>query len=64
MLLYAKISAICKERKIPISKVEADCGLGNATIRAWRTSSPRVDSLKKVADYLGVPIERLLEDNG
>lgn len=61
-MLYEKILQTCKEKKIPISKLETECGLGNGTIRGWRTSSPRVNSLKKVADYLGVPIERLLED--
>lgn len=60
-MLYEKILKICKEKKISISKLEAECGLGNATIRGWKESSPRVDSLKKVADYLGVPIWELLE---
>lgn len=62
MLLYEKIADLCKERGLAISALETRCGLGNATIRGWKNSSPRVDSLKKVADYLGVTIEKLLED--
>ena len=42
--------------------LEHDAGLGNATIRNWRTSSPSVENAKKVADILGVTIDALLCD--
>lgn len=60
-MLYDKIFSLCKKRNISISRLEKDCGLGNATIRGWRTSTPNSANLKKVADYLGVPIGELLE---
>lgn len=60
-MLYDKIFNLCKKRNISISRLEKDCGLGNATIRGWRTSTPNSANLKKVADYLGVPIGELLE---
>lgn len=60
-MLFSKISSLCKEKGISISKLEKECGLGNATIRGWRTSIPNSANLKKVADYLGVSIEKLLE---
>ena len=38
-------------------------GFGNATIRGWVTSSPTVEKLKAVADYFGVTVDELLEDD-
>lgn len=60
-MLYEKIESLCKERNISIAKVEKDCNIGNATIRRWDKSFPRIDTLKKVADFFGMPIEYFLE---
>ncbi len=46
-----------------ISKLEKEIGLGNATIRTWRTSSPSVDRLKLVADYFNVTMDELISAN-
>ena len=62
-MIFSKISALCKERGISIAKLERETGLGNATIRGWETSSPTVDKLKLVADYFGVSIDNLVEQN-
>lgn len=60
-MLYEKVEAVCKEKGVSIAKLEKDCGIGNATIRRWDKSFPRIDTLKKVANYLGKPIEYFLE---
>lgn len=60
-MLYEKIETVCKERSISIARLEKDCGIGNATVRRWDKSFPRINTLKKVADYLGKPIEYFLE---
>lgn len=60
-MLYAKIETLCKEKGVSIAKVEKECNIGNATIRRWDKSFPRIDTLKKVADYFGVPIDYFLE---
>lgn len=60
-MVYQKIRQLCTERKTNISKVERECGLANATIRRWETSSPNADSLIKVADYFGVSVDYLLD---
>lgn len=60
-MIFSNISQLCKKKKIPISKLEKDCGLGNGTISGWKTSSPTVDNLKKVADALGVKMDDLLD---
>lgn len=61
-MLFCIISDLCKKRGISISRLEKECGIGNGTIGGWKTSSPRLDTLKKVADYLGTPLEILLEE--
>ena len=60
ILLYANIVELCKEKGIPIARLEKECGLGNATVKGWETGNPRVDTLKAVADYFGVSIDYLL----
>ena len=61
-LLYFKISNLCKDRNISVARLEKECGLGNATIRGWKTSNPNLNNLKKVADYFGVSIEYFLSE--
>ncbi len=62
-MIYTKIERLCRIKGISIAKLERETGLGNATIRGWRTASPTVDKLKCVADYLGVSMDELLTDN-
>lgn len=40
------------------------CGIGNGTIGGWKTygSIPRVDTVKKIADYFGVTVDDLLKE--
>ena len=52
-----KIKAICKERKIPISKLEKACGFANGYIGQLKKGSVPDDRLLKIASYLCVPVE-------
>lgn len=61
MVILKKIEALCQKKGISISKLEKECGLGNATITRWDESIPRADNLKKVADYFGKDIKYFLE---
>lgn len=61
-MILDKIVLLCEKRGISISRLEKECGLGNATVSRWDNSAPRVDSLKKVADYFGVDIKYFLEE--
>lgn len=64
-MVLDNIKAICEQRGITIHQLEMESGLGNATVRGWGTRcNPSVITLKKVADYLGVTIDSLLEDSG
>lgn len=61
-MIYSNVISLCKERRISISKLEKEIGLGNATVRGWEKSSPTVDKLKLVADYFGVSIDKLVAE--
>lgn len=62
-MLFEKISALCEERGISISKLEKDAGLGNATVRGWKKSIPSADNLKKVATIFGCTVDELLSED-
>ena len=61
-MLYKRIEEKCRERGISVSALEKTVGLGNATIKGWSESSPKVENLKKVADYFGCTIDELLKE--
>lgn len=58
--MLEKIKVLCEERKISIAQLERETSLGNGVIGRWGESSPRVDNLKKVADYFGVTMDDLV----
>ena len=55
-----RVKAICKERKIPISKLEKDLGFSNAYIAQLRKGIFPADRLLLISQYLGVTTEYLL----
>lgn len=59
-MIFTNVSNLCKKNGISLAKLEKETGLGNATVRNWRISSPTVDKLKLVADYFGVTVDELL----
>lgn len=61
-MLYKNIEAKCREKGISVSALEKSVGLGNATIKGWNVSSPKVENLQKVADYFGVSLDELLKE--
>lgn len=60
MKVYDIIKRICEMRGLSIRQLELLAGLGNGVIGKWRSSSPRIVTLQKVADALKVPIGVLL----
>ena len=55
-----RVKAICKERNIPISRLEKDCGFANAYISQIRSGTFRADRLDIIARYLNVTPQYLL----
>lgn len=61
-MIFENVTKLCREKGISIAALEKELGLGNATIRQWETSDPRVGTLKLVADYFGVTIDSIIDD--
>lgn len=61
-MILERIKELCKEKNISIAGLEKEIGVGNGVIRNWDKSSPRVDTIKKVAEFLGVTVEKLISD--
>lgn len=58
------VKQICVERKIPISKLERDCGFSNGYIRKLKEGKFPSDRLLLISQYLDLPISYLLgEEN-
>ena len=55
-----RVKAICKERKIPISRLERDLGYANGYIGQLRKGVFPGDRLQEIADYLDLSIEYLM----
>lgn len=55
-----RVKAICKERKIPISKIERDLKYANGYIGQLKKGVFPADRLQDIAEYLGVSSEYLL----
>ena len=49
-----RVKTICKERKIPISKLESDCGFANGYIGQLRKGVFPDDKIIKISEYLNV----------
>ena len=62
-LIYDEVCRLCLERDMTISALEKKLNLGNATIRGWKESEPRVGTLKLVADFFGVSVDSLIAGN-
>lgn len=55
-----RVKSICKERKIAISKLEKDCGFGNAYIAGLKKGSIPDDRLKTISEYLNLSVDYLI----
>lgn len=61
-MLYDKIKEVAKTKSLSIYRIERDLGFSNGSIRKWNNSTPSATSLKKVANYLNVTLDDLLEE--
>jgi transcriptional regulator with XRE-family HTH domain len=59
-MIVNNIKWLCFQRNTTVEAVAKAVGLSAATISRWHHSSPSVHNLKKVADQLGVTIDRLM----
>ena len=60
-MIYQNIKAIADSKGISIRKIEQDTGIVLGSIYHWNDVKPSIDKAAKVAKYLGVTVEKLLE---
>lgn len=61
-MLVDNVKRLCHEKGVSIWALESAIDIGNGTIGKWKTSSPRLETIKKVADYFGITVDELLSD--
>lgn len=61
MFPVENIRAVCRERGTTLAEVERALGIGNGVIARWekQKSSPPIDRIIAIAEYLNVPVARL-----
>ena len=59
-LLYDNIKMVCGPKRISISKLERDLEFPRSSICKWNEIEPGIIKVKKVADYLNITIDTLL----
>lgn len=55
-----RIKSLCGRNGITIAELERRANVGNGTIRRWSTILPSGDKLQRVARYLNVSIDYLI----
>lgn len=60
--MYQKFESLLKARGITAYRVAKDLGLSPTVFSDWKSgkSKPKIEKLKKIADYFEVPIEYFL----
>lgn len=61
--MYEKFKKLCADKGIKPYRVSKDTGIAQATLSDWKRNktTPKVNKLKILADYFGVPISYFLE---
>lgn len=62
-MLYDNVKRLCEEKEISILSLEKSLGFPRSSICKWNENEPGIRKVQKVAEYLGVPIEELLEES-
>ena len=60
-VIYDNVKKICKAKGISVGKMEQELGFSNGSISKWNESDPGAHKVQKVAKYLKVSIEKLME---
>ena len=62
LLLYDNVKKICESQGISVSELERSLGFPSSYVCKWNENEPGIRKVQKVANFLGVPIEELLEN--
>lgn len=59
MTLSDRIKELADNKKVTFAEIERATGISNGQIRRWTETSPKTETLQKVADYFGVSLDYL-----
>lgn len=59
MTLSDRIKELADNKKVTFAEIERTTGISNGQIRRWTETSPKTETLQKVADYFGVSLDYL-----
>ena len=62
-MILQNIKRKCAENNVSIAALEKAAGIGNGVIARWDIMRPRVDLLKRVADFFGCTVDDLLKED-
>lgn len=64
--MYKKYLELKEKSGVTDYEVAKRTGVSTSTLTNWKYGryTPKTDKLKKLADYFGVPLETLLEEEG
>lgn len=59
---YERFESLLKERKITPYKISKKTGVATSTLTSWKNGRyiPKADKLLKIANYLEIPVEELI----
>lgn len=60
MTLRERIKKLCKEKGCSVNQLEIDCGFGKGYVSKLDKSKPNSEKLQKIADYLDVSLDYLM----
>lgn len=65
MDFYTKVITQCREKGVSRSRMADDIGISRSTPKDWENgqATPRFDTIKKLADYFGVPVTYFTESS-
>lgn len=61
--MVERLLAIIKQKGLSVSAVEKKLGFGNGAIKRFSTSSPSVDKIITLSNFLNVTVEYILFGN-
>lgn len=64
MYFYEKLIDLCKKKGVSRSKMADDIGISRSAPQGWaeKGAVPRFETIKKLADYFGVPVSYFSDD--
>jgi transcriptional regulator with XRE-family HTH domain len=59
-IIRENLNAIAKKRKISVASIARGIGVIPQTLNTYLRGNPRIDTLKKITDYLQIEVEELV----